>query len=251
MARPDNGGTTDTLPSDMQTRWYNSAQFVPEDPWAGLDPAATALVLVDMINWQAHPQGTSIAALRAAGADGEADHLLRRCESIVLPRLLSVLAAARPAGVAVVHARLASRSPDYTDVVPAFQPYLRGARAMDGAWETEPLEGLWQPGDLSVVKHGSGAFASDLDSVLRNRAVHTVLYAGVLTNACVMLSAAAGFDLGYRQYLLTDCTAALTEDDQRAAERFISMYLAQIVSAESAIDALRAVGRRAVPGHGT
>jgi nicotinamidase-related amidase len=229
----------------MQTRWYNSARFVPEDPWAGLDPGATAVVLVDMINWQAHPEGTSIAALRAAGADDQADYVLGRCESIVMPRLLSVLAAARHAGIAVVHARLASRSRDYTDVVPAFQPYMRGARAMEGAWETEPLEGLWQPGDLSVVKHGSGAFASDLNSVLRNRAVNTVLYAGVLTNACVMLSAAAGFDLGYRQYLLADCTAALTEDDQREAERFISVYLAQIVSAESAVDALRSVGSTA------
>lgn len=242
MSVPGTAISMQALPTDMQTRWYNSKRFVPEDPWAGLDPGATAVVLVDMINWQAHPQGTSVAALRASGADNQADYLLARCESLVMPRLLTVLAAARQAGIAVVHARLASRSADYTDVVPAFQPYLRGARATDGEWATEPLEGLWQPRDLSVVKHGSGAFASDLNSILRNRAVNTVLYAGVLTNACVLLSTAAGFDLGYRQYLLADCTATLGDEDQEAAERFIGTYLAQIVSAESTVDALRCVG---------
>jgi nicotinamidase-related amidase len=156
-----------------------------------------------------------------------------------MPGLQDVLAAARAARVPVVHARLASRSADYRDLVPAFQPYLRGAGALDADPSTEPLEGLWQDGDISLVKRGSGAFSSDLDPVLRNRGIDTVLYAGVLTNACVLLSAATGFDLGYRQYLLADATATLDPADQEAAERFIGTYLAQIVTTASAAAALR------------
>jgi nicotinamidase-related amidase len=148
------------------------------------------------------------------------------------------LRAVREAGIVVVYARLASRVADYTDVVPAFQPYLRGSKAQEGSWGTEPLDGLWRDGDISVIKHGSGAFASDLDAVLRHRGVRTVLYAGVVTNACVLVSAAAGFDLGYRQYLLSDCTAALTEDEQQWAEQFINNYLAKVVTADSAFNAL-------------
>ncbi|BCP14256.1 cysteine hydrolase family protein [Mycobacterium paraintracellulare] len=226
------------LPADMYSRWFNTPRFVPDEPWVGLDLAATAVVLVDMINWQAHPVGASILALRDAGADEQADYLQARCETLVIPRLKSVLDTARRSEVAIVHARLASRSPDYTDVVPAFQPYMRGAGAAVGQPSVEPLDGLWAPGDISVVKHGSSAFASDLHAVLRNRSVHTVLYAGVVTSACVLLSTAAGFDLGYRQYLLSDCTAAFSDEDQDDAERLIGRYLARVVCAAAAIEAM-------------
>jgi nicotinamidase-related amidase len=229
------------LPGDMQSRWYNSAQFTPEEPWRDLAPRQTALVLVDLINWQAHPNGASVLALRERGNEQSADYFLQRCDSLVLPRLLDVLPVAREAGIAVVHARLASRVADYTDLVPAFQPYLRGSQAREGSWGTEPLDGLWQDGDISVTKHGSGAFSSDLDTVLRHRGIDTLLYAGVVTNACVLLSTAAGFDLGYRQYLLSDCTAALTQDEQQWAEQFINNYLAQVVDADSAVRAFEAL----------
>lgn len=239
MTDPPTGSASRTLPSDIETRWYNSEQFDPGNPWAEFVPTTTAVVLVDMINWQAHRDGTSIAALRAGGADAQADYMLTRCENLVMPRLRTVLAAARQTGVRVVHVRLASRSADYGDVVPAFQPYMRGAKAADGDWATEPLDGLWAEGDVSVVKRGSGAFSSDLDAVLRERGIRTLVYAGVLTSACVLVSVASGFDLGYRQYVISECTAALSDEEQSAAERLISTYLAQIVSAKSAVAAFR------------
>jgi nicotinamidase-related amidase len=68
--------------------------------------------------------------------------------------------------------------------------------------------------------------------------IDTLLYAGVVTNACVFLSAASGFDLGYRQYLITDCTAALSDKDQASAERFIGSYIAELVTAEQVLSAL-------------
>lgn len=76
--------------------------------------------------------------------------------------------------------------------------------------------------------------------MLRNLGVRTVLYAGVVTNACVLLTVAAGYDLGYRQYLLADCTAALSDEDQHYAERFMDNYMAQAVTAAEAVQALRA-----------
>lgn len=69
---------------------------------------------------------------------------------------------------------------------------------------TATLEELWEKGDISLVKYGSGAFASELDAVLRNRGVRSIIYAGVLMIACVLLSTAAGFDLGDRQCMVAD-----------------------------------------------
>lgn len=225
-----------TLPTDMQTKWYNAPAFSPDDPWSGFEPRRAAVVLVDMINWQAHPEGTSIASLRRSGQGASADYLVERCERLVVPQAKRLLDAARMAGAKVVHARLASRSADFTDVVPAFQSYLRGCAAVEGTWATAVLDGLLAPGDVSLVKTGSGGFTgSDLDRVLRNLGVDTVLYAGVLTTACVMLTVAHGFDLGYRQYLVTDCTAALSDEDQAAGELLMGRYMALPVHADDAI----------------
>src|SRR6185436_19871800 len=102
--------------------------------------------------------------------------------------------------------------------------------------ETEP-----EPGDLTVVKSGSGAFTgSDLDLLLRRLKIDTILYAGVVTNACVLLTVASGFDLGYRQFLISECSAALSDEDQEDAERFMNVYLAEVVTAAEVLDVLEA-----------
>jgi nicotinamidase-related amidase len=114
-------------------------------------------------------------------------------------------------------------------------------RKIEGSWGSQVLDGLQEPRDISVVKSASGAYnSSDLDRVLRSLGVRTVLYAGVVTNACVLLTVAAGYDLCYRQYLLADCTAALSDEDQHYAERFMDNYMAQAVTAAEAVQALQA-----------
>ena len=232
-----NGGM---LPSDLSSHWYNADHFSPADPWRDFDPARTALVLVDLINWQVDPAGPSIAAMRGAGHDARADHLLARFADTIAPNLALLLPAARRAGVRVVHARLASRHPDYADIVPALRPYVKAAGALDGSPAAAPIAEVGgAPGDLSIVKSGSGAFGgTELDFLLRREGIDTILYAGVVTTACVLLSVAAGFDLGYRQYLVADCTGTLSARDQEDAERLIGNYLAEIVTAADAAAAM-------------
>lgn len=235
----DLGSLTSTrLPETMRGRWYNSDHFDPDNKWSGFAPKSSAVVLVDMVNWQIHPDGASARAVIEGSGVAGTNYKLERCETVVIPALRSVLSAARAAGARVVHVRLASRAADYSDIVPGMQPYLRAAEAIEGSWGSQVLDGLSDPRDISIVKSASGAYnSSDLDQVLRNLGVRTVLYAGVLTNACVLLTAAAGYDLGYRQYLLTDCTAALSDEDQHYAERFIGNYMAQAATAVEAVNA--------------
>lgn len=238
MSGSSDFSTVSVLPDVLRGRWFNADRFDPDDKWSGFDPKSTAIVLVDLINWQFHPDGAKVRIQRQGGAPETVDYFLERCENVVLPSLRAVLDAARSAGVTVVHARLASRSMDYDDIVPAMRPYVRAAEAVEGSWGSQVLAGFEDPRDISVLKSGSGAYnSSDLDGVLRNVGIRTVLYAGGVTSGCVLLTVAAGYDLGYRQYLLTDCTAAATEHDQQEGERFMNNFMAQAVTAAEAIAA--------------
>jgi len=231
-------------------RWYNAEQFHHDRPWHGFDPASTAVVLVDLINWQAHPRGSSLLGLLEVGSNGQYDYITQRCSDLVLPNLAAVLPAARAAGALVVHTRLASVAADYSDAVPAFRPYMELSQAREGTWASEVLDGLGpEPGDLSILKCGSGAFVSSgLDEELRARGIDTVIHAGVVTNACVLLTAGAGFDLGYRQYVIGDATAAMSEEDQQAAERFMDSYIAQVVTSAEVVSAFAASTQEATAG---
>jgi nicotinamidase-related amidase len=235
------------VPSPVSTaksaRWYNSPRFRADDPWADLNPATLAVVLIDMINWQAHPDGSSVRGMLEVGLTDEYQYYTERCAKLVVPALVEVVRVARRVGATVVHARLASEQADFSDIVPAFQPYMTLNQANEGSWATQPLDELSPaPTDLSVVKRGSGAFvSSDLHEQLSARGITTLVLAGVVTNACVFLTAGAGFDLGYRQYLLSDGTAAFSEADQASAEKFMDSYVAQVVRSSDLIAALERI----------
>ncbi|MBN8848658.1 MULTISPECIES: cysteine hydrolase [unclassified Sphingomonas] len=227
------------LPETQQDHWYNAPQYRADDAWFGVVPERTAVVLIDLIDWQVAPDGPSIQSIRQHSAK-RADYIVERCERVVLPNVARLVAAARNTKIQIVHARLASRHPAFCDIVPALRPFVRAADARDGSPACAPIpEVCATAADLSIVKTGSGAFAgSDLDFILKRLGIDTLIYAGVVTNACVMLSVASGFDLGYRQYLATDCTGALCDEDQADAERLMGFYLAQLVTTDDTITAL-------------
>ena len=98
-----------------------------------------------------------------------------------------------------------------------------------------------EPGDLCLPKIGSGGFASSaLDMHLRNMGVKHVIYTGLVTNACVMLTAAGGFDLGYCGYLVTDATATYNDEMQKKTEDVLGYFVTKLVTTSEIIDQLTA-----------
>ena len=81
-----------------------------------------------------------------------------------------------------------------------------------------------KPSDTEIViagKIGLCAFAStNLDFILRQNSIETIVLAGFLTNCCVESTMRTAYEKGYKVITLTDCTAATSLEAQEAAVKF-------------------------------
>ena len=106
---------------------------------------------------------------------------------------------------------------------------------------------------MEIFKAGSGGFSGGLDGRLRNMGIEQVIYTGVVTNGCVFLTVAAGFDLGYHGWFVSDSTATFSERLQSLTEELISSYMARVVSTDelvAMISDLDAAGEQTRPAGG-
>lgn len=187
------------------------------------DPARTALVVIDMQRDFLEPGGFG----EALGNDVT---LLR---SAIAP-CAAVLAAARSAGMLVVHTREGHR-PDMTDAPPA--KVARGApsrRIGDPGpmgrilIRGEPGHGIVAelapgPGEPVLDKPGKGAFyQTDLELMLRNRGVDTLMVAGVTTEVCVHTTVREANDRGFRCIVLADCCGSYFPEFHEVGLRMIA-----------------------------
>jgi nicotinamidase-related amidase len=176
-----------------------------------LAPTHTALIVVDMQNDFCMPGGHFARHGRDVARIG-----------VVVPRIQSLIASARQAGVMVVYTQQVTL-PGLTSDTPAWIYFkTRDGKSPDytigGTWGAEFIEPLRPDPDVTVVeKHRPSAFlGTDLDRILRAHRVETVVVAGCLTQGCVQ---ATTTDASYHDYyaiVAGDCvestSAALHEN---------------------------------------
>lgn len=188
-----------------------------------LNPAETAMIIVDMQNAYASPGGY----LDIAGFD------IARCEAVI-QRAVVAAAAARKAGIQVIYFQNGWDA-DYKEAgTPGSpnwhksnalktmrkRPELAGTLLAKGGWDYALVEALApQPGDLVVPKpRYSGFFNTNIDSLLRARGIRNIVFTGVATNVCVESSLRDAFHLEYFGIVLEDATHAAGPDfAQKAA----------------------------------
>ena len=206
-------------------------------------PERCALVIIDM-------QRDFVEVGGFGDVLGNDVGLLRRC----IAPTGELLAAARGAGMLVIHTREGHR-PDLSDLPPAKKArgnlaigigdvgpmgriLIRGEPGHDIIDELYPV-----PGEPVVDKPGKGAFhATDLEKILANHGITQLLVCGVTTEVCVSTTVREANDRGFNCLVVEDCCASYFPEFHVSA---LAMIVAQggifgwVASSNTLIQALK------------
>ena len=86
------------------------------------------------------------------------------------------------------------------------------------------------------------AGSSQLERLLRSLDIDTVLIAGTKTNVCCESTARDAMMLDFKTVMLSDCCAALSDDEHRAALENIFQQFGDVLTADEALRKLAASG---------
>ena len=186
--------------------------------------SSTALIIIDMQRDFLEPGGFG----ELLGND--VSHL----RSAIAPTR-GLLEAARATGLLVLHTREGHR-PDLSDCPgaklerggqrfigtdgPMGRILVRGEAGHDIIAELAPIGG-----EVVIDKPGKGAFyATDLEAILRARAVRTLVVCGVTTEVCVHTTVREANDRGFECVVVEDCVGSYFPEFQRVG---LAMFEAQ------------------------
>ena len=205
-----------------------------EHVFNNLEPAKTALIVVDMQN--------------AFMLPGVAHSLCPMAEKIV-PNINRLADAVRATGGTVAWIKTTFTP----EVLQSWSTYYEMATPQQGRKRIEALTAdgkgheLWaaldvRPGDLTVEKNRFSAFiqgSSELATMLRARGLDTLLITGTVTNVCCESTARDAMMLNFKTVMVTDGNAANTDADHNAALSNFYLTFGDIMSTDFAIECLR------------
>jgi len=208
----------------------------------------SALVIIDVQNDFCSPGGY----MDHAGAD------LRMMRRPVEP-IRAVLKEARRVGMHVIYTREGHR-PGLETAPASFMErtafaghpigkrgplgrlLVRGEKGHEIIDELKPL-----PGEPIIDKPGKGAFyATDFETILRQRQITHLLFTGLTTNCCVESTIREANDRGFWNLILPDCTAASSEalhENALAGMTYLGGLFAVAAPSQDVLKALSGVGR--------
>jgi len=182
------------------------------------DPAATAVLVIDMLN---------------DFLDRDGAMPLPEGQALYAP-IRQLLAAARENEMPVIWV-CDDHPPDDKEFD------KRAVHCLRGSWGAEIVPGLGRRGDEYRVpkRRYSGFFDTDLDLRLRELGVRHVVLTGVVTNICVRSTAHDAFFRGYDVVVPEQCVAATSEREQASSLYDIDTHFGTVVGLDSVLDIIR------------
>ncbi len=193
-----------------------------------LDPAASALLVIDVQNYNARRDGGEYKDMSAAEFDRDFGWFFQEFEARVLPNMVRIQAACRKSGVEVMYTVIESLTLDGRDRSLDYK--ITGFHVPKGSWDGKVIDQIAPIGDEIVLpKTSSSVFISThIDYILRNLGVRQVVLVGLLTDQCVESAVRDACDLGYLVTQVTDACMTLTQERHDDSLRAIKGYCRQL-----------------------
>jgi len=206
-------------------------------PWTGLsrdvpiDRNHAALLFVDVQNYNARPDGGEYAGLGPAERDSRHGWFFQTMRDVAVPNMQRLQTACRGAGIEVMYTVIEALTRDGRDMSLDYK--ISGLFVPRGSHDAQVLDAIAPAGDEIVLpKTSSSVFIStNIDYVLRNLGVRSLIIAGVLTDQCIDSTVRDACDLGYLVTVPTDACATLSAERHDWALRNNRGYCRQVTTA--------------------
>lgn len=197
-----------------------------------IDPLHAALLLIDVQNYSIHPAGGSFARLDEAQDNTWCAYFIDILATTVLPNQARLLSACRAARIEVIYTVIENLTSDGRDRSLDYK--ISGINVPKGSWDAQVPE-IVAPlaHEIIIPKTSSSVFIStNIDYVLRNLGVRSLILVGLLTDQCVDSAVRDACDLGYLVTLVTDACAAHTPERHASSLANNRGYCRQITTGE-------------------
>ncbi len=197
-----------------------------------IDPAHAALLFIDVQNYTSGSDGGEYAHLEPAAREERYGWFFRTMQARAVPNMRRVQAACRAGGIEVMYTVIESLTQDGRDRSLDYK--ISGFNVPKGSWDARVLDAIAPAEDEIVLpKTSSSVFIStNIDYVLRNLGVRSLIVAGVLTDQCIDSAVRDACDLGYLVTTATDACATLSQERHDWSLRNNSGYCRQRTTAE-------------------
>ena len=206
----------------------------------------TAFVIVDMQYLDAHRDYGMGREAKEKRTEEEHEYFFSRIENVLIPNIQTLQQVCRKRGIEVIHLKIASLTKDCRDVsqghkrVKLFAP--AGSKEAEILEELKPLEN-----EVVISKGCSGAFnGSNLDQILANMGIKTLIFAGVATNYCVETSLRDAGDRDYNAIMVSDGCAGFSEEADRMAIQVLDECYAKVKTTDEVIQLIEEEAARPV-----
>jgi ureidoacrylate peracid hydrolase len=177
-----------------------------------IEPEHTALLLVDVQNFNCTLDGGEYADLDAAEKQRRYGYFFRTLKDSALPNMVRLQQACRRAAIEVTYTVVESMTADGRDRSLDYK--ITGFHVPKGSPDALMVSELAPRGDeMLFPKTSSSVFIStNIDYVLRNLGMKYLIIAGCLTDQCVDSAVRDACDLGYLVTVPTDACVTLSAE---------------------------------------
>ena len=209
-----------------------------------IDPAHAALLFIDVQNYTAGPDGGEYAQMDPASREARYGWFFRTMRDSAVPNMQRLQAACRKGGIEVLYTTIENLTRDGRDRSLDYK--ISGLNVPKGSWDGRVIDAIAPAEDEIVLpKTSSSVFIStNIDYVLRNLGIRSLIVAGVLTDQCIDSAVRDACDLGYLVTVPVDACATLTQERHDWSLRNNAGYARQRNTAELVAEIARLTAPR-------